>query len=161
MFRDGPERLLVFRVGDERFALSLAAVDEVVDAPAVRALPDSGRTVLGIATIRDALVTVYDPRPVLNVTGAVNDAALVFVRGGARVALAVGGVYDTVTVDPAEVRATPSSDVSDKILVGVVRRGRELIALIESDALLDAAAGVGPWTKAQAGASTHAPGDRR
>ena len=142
MFRDGPERLLVFRVGAERFALRLAAVDEVVDAPQVRPLPDAAQRVRGVAMIRGALVTIYDPRPLLNVTGAVDDAALLFERGGVRVGLAVGGVYDTVSVDPSEVRQAPGADVSEKLLIGVVRRDRELIAILDAAALLDAALGV-------------------
>ena len=142
MFRDGPERLLVFRVGAERFAVTLSAVDEVVDAPEVRPLPDAAERMMGIAAIRGALVTIYDPRPLLNVTGAVDDAALLFVRGAGRIGLAVGGVYDTVLVDPTEVRPAPGAEVSDKLLIGVVRRNRELIAILDAGALLDAAAGV-------------------
>lgn len=144
MFRDGPERLLVFRVGAERFAVRLSAVDEVVDAPVVRPLPDAGERVMGIATIRGALVTIYDPRPLLNVSGAVDDAALLFLRSGTRVGLAVGGVHDTVIVEQAEVRPAPAGEVSDKLLVGVARRDRDLIAILDADVLVDRAmAGVG------------------
>jgi purine-binding chemotaxis protein CheW len=141
MFRDGSERLLVFRVGAERFALSLSAVDEVVDAPEVRPLPDAAARVMGIATIRGALVTIYDPRPLLNVVGAVNDAALLFARGGARIGLAVGGVHDTVLVDRTDVRPVPGAEVSNKLLIGVVRKERELIAILDAGSLLDAAVG--------------------
>jgi chemotaxis signal transduction protein len=141
MFGDGAERLLVFRVGTERFALTLSAVDEVVDAPLVRPLPDAAARVMGIATIRGALVTIYDPRPLLNVTGAVDDAALLFQRGGTRIGLAVGGVYDTVLIDQSEVRPAPGADISDKLLIGVVRRDRELIAILDADRLLAAAVG--------------------
>jgi purine-binding chemotaxis protein CheW len=141
MFRDGSERLLVFRVGAERFALALSAVDEVVDAPDVRPLPDAVERVMGIATIRGALVTIYDPRPLLNVTGAVNDAALLFARGGARIGLAVGGVHDTVLVDRGDVRPVPGAEVSNKLLIGVVRRERDLIAILDAGRLLDAAVG--------------------
>jgi purine-binding chemotaxis protein CheW len=142
MFRDGPERLLVFRVGAERFAVQLSAVDEVVDAPQVRPLPDTAQRVMGVATIRGALVTIYDPRPLLYVTGAVDDAALLFTRGSTRVGLAVGGVYDTVLVEATEIRSAPSADVSEKLLLGVVRRDRDLIAILDAGVLLDAAVGV-------------------
>jgi chemotaxis signal transduction protein len=141
MFRDGTERLLVFRVGAERFALTLSAVDEVVDAPAIRPLPDAAHRVLGIATIRGVLVPIYDPRPLLNVAGAVNDAALLFARGSQRIGVAVGGVHDTIVVEPTEVRPAPGAEVSDKLLLGVVRRGRDLIAILDAGALVAAAAG--------------------
>jgi purine-binding chemotaxis protein CheW len=142
VFSDGSERLLVFGVGAERFAVALSAVDEVIDAPELIRLPDSARTVLGMTSVRGALVTIYDPRPLLNVTGGVDDAALLFTRAGKRVGLAVHALHDTIVVEPTEIRSAPGggADGSDKSLIGVVRRGADLIAVLDADALLDAAA---------------------
>ena len=145
MFDDGPEQLLVFGVGAERFGVSLAAVDEVIDAPPMREMPDSPRSVLGIATVRGTLVTIYDPRPLLSIDGLVNEAALLFQRGGTRVGLAVQHLYDTIVVEPSEVRPVPGagSGGTDKALVGLVRRGSNLIAVLDAESLLDAAASGG------------------
>ena len=142
MFSDGAERLLVFGVGAERFAVALSAVDEVIDAPELIRLPDSPRTVLGMASVRGALVTIYDPRPLLNVSGGVDDAALLFTRDGKRVGLAVHALHDTIVVEPTEIRSAPGGgwDGSDKSLIGVLRRGDDLIAVLDTGALLDAAA---------------------
>jgi len=139
MFRDGAETLLVFGLGGERFAIALSAVDEVIDAPLVRAIPDSALSVLGVAAIRGTLVTMYDPRPILNVEGPVDDAALLFVRGDRRVGLVVAALHDTIVVEASEVRSVPGAGGSDRVLAGVVRRGSELIAILDADALLDAA----------------------
>src|ERR1700754_2940145 len=143
MFSDGPERLLVFGVGGERFAVALSAVEEVIDAPSVHRLPDSSRAVLGITTVRGTLVMIYDPRPLLNVGGAVDDAALLFLRDGTRVGLAVHALYDTILAEEGEMRAAPVSDGSDKSLLGVIRRDTDLIAVLDASALLDAAAAMG------------------
>lgn len=140
MFSDGAQRLLVFGVGAERFAVPLAAVDEVIDAPTLRRMPDASRAVLGVTTVRGALVTVYDPRPVLNVDGIVNDAALLFQRNGGRVALAVETLYETIVIESHDVRPAPTSAGSDRSLLGLVRRGTDLIAVLDAGALLDAVA---------------------
>jgi purine-binding chemotaxis protein CheW len=141
MFRDGVERLLVFRVGAERFGLDLRSVDEVIDAPAVQSIPDASRTVLGVATIRGELITLYDPRPLLRVEGRLDGAALLFMRDDRRVGLAIDDVYDAVAIDEAELLKAPGggADASDGILVGLVRRGGELIGILDANALLDAA----------------------
>jgi chemotaxis signal transduction protein len=139
MFRDGIARLLVFRVGPERFAVALERVDEVIDAPPVQRIPDAAPSVLGVASIRGALVTVYDPRPMLNVTGSVDGAALLFVRDDRRVALAIDDVFDAITVDEGDVRPAPGAGAADGILIGVLRRGGDLIAVLDATALLDAA----------------------
>jgi purine-binding chemotaxis protein CheW len=137
MFRDGVERLLVFRVGPERFAVTLGAVDEVIDFPPVQPLPDASATLRGLATLRGELVSIYDPRPLLNVGGDAHGAVLLFERGGRRVGLAIDDVFDAIVVEEAELRTAPGRDASDGILVGVVRRGNDLVAVLDADALID------------------------
>jgi purine-binding chemotaxis protein CheW len=137
MFRDGPERLLVFRVGPERFALALGAVDEVIDAPSVQPLPDSAATVRGVAALRGELVSIFDPRPLLNVGGDAHGAVLLFERDGRRIGLAIDDVYDAITVEEADLRSVPGSEAADGVLVGVVRRGSDLVAVLDAKALLD------------------------
>lgn len=137
MFRDGPERLLVFRVGPERFALALKAVDEVIDTPSVQPLPDSGATVRGVAALRGELVSIFDPRPLLNVGGDAHVAVLLFERDGRRIGLAIDDVYDAITVEQADLRSVPGSEAADGVLVGVVRRGTDLVAVLDATALLD------------------------
>jgi chemotaxis signal transduction protein len=137
MFRDGPERLLVFRVGPERFALALTAVDEVIDAPSVQPLPDSAATMRGVAALRGELVSIFDPRPLLNVGGDAHGAVLLFERDGRRIGLAIDDVYDAITVEEADLRSVPGSEAADGVLVGVVRRGSDLVAVLDAKALLD------------------------
>lgn len=149
MFRDGSARLLVFRIGGERFAIELVLIDEVIDTPSVQPIPDAPETVRGVATVRGVLITIYDPSPVLQVEGRVDGTALLFARGGRRVALLVDDVYDATTIAEDEVLRAPGGTASaaDGILVGLVRRDGELIALLDADALLDAvAAGDGERT---------------
>lgn len=139
MFRDGAERLLVFRLGAERFGIALPQVDEVIDAPAANAIPDAHAGVVGVATVRGELVRMYDPSPVLRVGGSSGRAAaLLFRRGSRRIGLVVDDVQDALMVDESEVREVRGSDESDGVLVGVVRRGRDLIAVLDVGALLEA-----------------------
>lgn len=147
MFRDGPERLLVFRVGAERFAVALSAVREVVDAPAINRLPDAAPSLLGVAMVRDELMPLYDARVILDVEqpGVAPGAALLFSADGRRVGLAIDDVFDPVMVEAQELRPMPGGG-TDAIVRGLVRRGGDLIAVLDDATLLDtmlAAAGVG------------------
>ena len=150
MFRDGTARVLVFRVGRERFAVSLLAVDEVIEAPEMQRMPDAPPQVRGVATVRGQLLSIYDPLALLGapLSGdreARPGATLVFTRGeGHRVGLAVDDVYDAVTIAESEMLGVPGSDGSDGALLGLVRRGSQLIGMVDVDALLDSAAAVSP-----------------
>jgi purine-binding chemotaxis protein CheW len=138
MSSDDVARLLVFRVGNERFAVPLSDVDEVVDAQPIQRVPDSGDSVLGVATVRGVLLTVYDPRPVLSVEGKVDAALLLFDRGGKRVALAIDDVFDPISVTERDLLPTPSGIESEGIVVAVVRRESTLTAVLDTDALFRA-----------------------
>jgi purine-binding chemotaxis protein CheW len=142
MFRDGVERLLVFRVGNERFGVPMSDVDEVIDAQPIQRVPDAAATVLGVVSVRGTLLTVYDPRPLLMVQGSVDAAMLLFVRGGRRVALAIDDVYDPLVVGEGDVRPLPSGADSDRVVIGVVRQGSVLTAVLDTDALFNAAMAV-------------------
>jgi purine-binding chemotaxis protein CheW len=145
MFRDGAARLLVFRVGAERFGVELQAVDEVIDAPVVQSIPDAPATVLGVATIRGELITVYDPRPLLRVRGRLEEegdgAALLFTRDDRRVGLAIDDVYDAIRIEHGDLLKAPGGGAaaSDGLLVGLIRRAGNLIGILDANALLDAA----------------------
>ena len=151
MFRDGPERLLVFRVGAERFGVVLSAVREVVDSPMVNRVPDAAPSLLGVAMVRGELVSLYDARVILDL-GQAGDAsgggaALLFWADDRRIALAIDDVFDPVLVDEHEVRPMPGAGAADAIIRGLVRRGGDLIAVLDAGALVDtmlvAASGTG------------------
>src|SRR5689334_6132411 len=139
MFRDGPERLLVFRVGAERFGVVLSAVREVVDAPEVNRVPDAAPSLLGVALVRGELIPLYDARVILGVEQATvaPGAALLFSTDARRVALAIDDVFDPVSVEEEELHPMPGAGASEVIVRGLVRRGRELIAVLDHEALLD------------------------
>lgn len=157
MFRDGAERFLVFGVGAERFAVALSAVEEVIDLPPVQPIPDAPKRVLGLTAIRGSLVTLYDPRPLLNVEGTERDAALLFVRRDEaldedrRIGLVIDALFDPIVVNGDDVQSAPGADSSDSMLLGVVRIDSELIAILDANVLLDRLTADGSEAKVQSG----------
>src|SRR5215216_5445837 len=139
MFRDGVARLLVFRVGYEHFAIPLSAVAEVADAQAIQRLPDAPPSVLGVASVRGMLVTVYDPRVLLAIEGKADGMILLFDRGDRREGLAIDDVFDSITIESGELLPAPGSAASDRVLAGMIRRDSQLITVLDRDALLEAA----------------------
>lgn len=131
-------RMLVFRLGAERFALPLADVDEVVEMPAIQPLPDAPENVLGIAALRGELVSIYDPRPLLRAGDGHHGATLLFSNGKRRVGIAIDDVFDPILIEADAVRSAPGMDASDGLLLGVVRNGSDLIGVLDVDALLRA-----------------------
>lgn len=134
--REGQSETLVFRVGPERFALDLSAVEEAIELPSVHHLPEMPEHMLGVFELRGRLVPIYSPERVLRVKLAREAAAvLVFRSGEKRLGLAVDDVDDVLTVDGAAVRRVPVPDNEDNVLLGVIRRGSDLLSLVDAEPL--------------------------
>lgn len=139
--REGRAELLLFRVGGERFAVELAAVDEALDLAGIAVHPVPGRHAgaLGVVALRGALVPLYAAAAGLGVASGGRETALVFRRGGARVALLVDDAEDVLSADLALLRPPPhGAGERDGLLLGVLQHGSDLVGVLDAEALLAA-----------------------
>jgi purine-binding chemotaxis protein CheW len=137
--RAGVADLLMFRIGEELFATDLASVEEAVTLPEIHHLPEMPAAMLGAFNLRGRLTPVYSPSQVVGVPlrGAAQ-AALLVRSGTRRLGLAVDDVEDVFQVDLATVREAPGTDDADGILLGVAHHGKELVAIVDAEALVAA-----------------------
>ncbi len=142
----GPERAaepvegvehLVFRVARELFAVPLDGVEEALDIDRIQPIPQMSPTMLGVLTLRGAAVPVYAAAAPLGLAAESNRAALIFLRGQGAVALAVDDVDDVLVIAAEDVRRAPV-DFGDSVLLGVIRRGADLIGVLDPEALIGA-----------------------
>ena len=134
--REGQSDTLVFRVGTERFAIDLAAVEEAIELPSVHHLPEMPDHLLGVFELRGRLVPIYSPEHVLRVALTHEAAAVLVLRSREkRLGLAVDDVDDVLTIDGAAVRRAPIPDNEDNVMLGVIRRGADLLALVDAESL--------------------------
>ena len=136
--RTGTVELLVFGIGGEWFGIDLAAVDEAMDLPAVRHVPEMPPAMLGVITVRDTLTSVYSPASALGLSARSGGSALVFKRGRGRLAIAVDEVDDVHTLPLSQLREPPAADAGDGLLLGVLRYRDSLLALVDAEALIAA-----------------------
>lgn len=136
--RTGTVDLLVFAVGREWFGLELAAVEEAIDLPAVRHVPEMPPAMLGVVTVRGMLTSLFSPASALGVSLNDGASALVFRRARGRLAIAVDDVDDVHSLDLAQLRETPVTDGGDGIVLGVLRYRDALLALVDAEALIAA-----------------------
>jgi purine-binding chemotaxis protein CheW len=99
--------LLVFRLGEERFALPCDRVSEIVPAATIQALPDAPALVEGILNLRGAIVAVLDVRRRFGLAPCPlhhEQHFIIATIGGGRVALRVDRAEDVVTVPASAIR---------------------------------------------------------
>jgi purine-binding chemotaxis protein CheW len=130
--------VLVFRIGSERFAVDLIAVDEVIDLPVIYHVPEMPPAMVGVVTVRGSLTPVYSPHASLGIPLAQSEAVLIFRRMGTRVGVLIDDVEDAITVDLRELRKAPATDGDDSLVLGVIRHEGALLAVVDADALIAA-----------------------
>jgi purine-binding chemotaxis protein CheW len=135
--RVGVEELITFHVGGERFATSLGAVDEAVEHPDVYRVPEMPASMLGVFSHRGRLVPVFSPLRALGVElGLAEPTVLLFRSGSRRLGVAVDDVDDVIPLDLRTVRPAPGIEDPDGVLLGVVRQGAVLLAIVDPEAIV-------------------------
>lgn len=118
---------LSFGLGDERFALPLAAVREILKVAPITPVPRAKPYVLGILSVRGRITTIMDLRSRLRMpsTGASKASRILLVDGGAEIiGLLVDEVYTVTRLreDEMEMAANVAGDLSEYVF-GIGRPG--------------------------------------
>lgn len=130
--------VLVFRIGPERFAVDLLAIEEVVDLPVIHYVPEMPAAMVGVVTVRGALTPVFTAHAALGLPLGKSAALLIFRRAVGRVSVLIDDVEDATTIDLRELRKAPGSHLDDNVVLGVIRRDGNMFAVVDADALIAA-----------------------
>ena len=136
--RVGNADLLVFLVGSERFGVELRAVDEVVEKPELRSIPEAPRGLLGVFPLREQLLPLYAPAHVLGPHAQDGHLALVMRSASRRVGLAVDDVEDVLSLSLTTLRDPPPGVNDDEVVAGLLWHGDLLITVLDARALVTA-----------------------
>lgn len=126
---------LSFGLGEERFALPLGAVREILKVSPITPVPRARPYILGILSVRGRITTIMDLRRRLRMpsTGASKASRILLVDGGEEIiGLLVDEVYTVTRLGEEEIEmaATVAGDLSEYVF-GIGRPGG--IALEESE----------------------------
>jgi purine-binding chemotaxis protein CheW len=134
------ERFVILLLGDERYGLPIAAVDEVVRAPdQLTRLPKAPAYVRGVMNLRGKTLPVIDQRLRFSAPGepAANGRVVVVTVDGLQAGFAVDGASEILEVSADELLPAPElSDDQARLFDRAVERGGEVILLVDPKTLL-------------------------
>lgn len=137
--RTGQADLFVFRVGDERFAFDVRAVDEVLENPTLYRVPETAAGVAGVCSHGGGPLPVVRADAVLGVSASNAETVLVMRRGDERVGILVDDVDDVETIELASLR-NPPYDEEDDFLIAVHWHRATLTSILDARAVVGASA---------------------
>jgi len=138
------EQFVVFELGEERYGLPIASVDEVVRRPAqLTRVPGAPAFVEGIMNLRGKMIPVIDQRTRFGSAGQRHDAARIIVMtvDGLQTGIAVDRVDEILSIASSDLQQTPALDCGDAVVdrVAMSDATGRMVLLIEPRALLDRA----------------------
>jgi chemotaxis signal transduction protein len=136
--RTGTAELFVFRLGDERFAFDLRAIEEVLEDAEVTPLPDAPRAVAGVCRHDGAMLVVVRADALLGVDSLRASTVLVMRRGDDRLGVLVEDVEDVEQVDLTALRNPPHA--TDDLLLAVLWADGQLTSVLDARAMVSAGA---------------------
>lgn len=136
--------LLMFRLDEQAFAISVAAVHEILDAQASTPVPNADAFAPGVINVRGVVVPLVEIRHRLAMGHAPDPehARVIVVEIGIdgaaqKLAFAVDTVEDVIEADLAAVEKVPELGAvwPQAYLRGAVRRAGELVILLRTETL--------------------------
>jgi chemotaxis signal transduction protein len=130
--------LLMFRIGAERFAVELTAVEEIIDRPAIFFVPEMPPAMAGVMKVRGAITPVYSASIVLETPLAHPNAVLIFQDGVARMGVLIDDVVDAISLDMKQMQDTPAPRSNTNVVLGVALHDHAFVTVLDVAALMAA-----------------------
>lgn len=138
------EMLLLFRLSDEIFAISVMRVSEIIDPIARTEVPNADPFAPAIINVRGAIVPLLDVRHRLRIPQAKNlgDTRIVVIdmildKEPIKIAILADAVTEVIAANLETLERLPELGARwpRKYVKGVVRHGENLVILLETEAL--------------------------
>ena len=139
-------QLVVFKLGDEEYALPITCVQEIIRFTEPRSVASKDRFIRGVINLRGNIVPIYDLKERLGLpVSETENAKIVIIEQAAGVAGAiVDEVTEVLTTEVGEFEDVPAAD--HEAISGIVKLDDRLLVLLDPENIVptvDVAASLG------------------
>ena len=135
------KRFLEFSLANEKYAIPLLAVKEVIAVPDVTPIPFSPTHFLGIMNLRGQVISVVDLRTKLGikVQNSTETAVIICDLGVVNLGVVVNSVDSVLTLSESEINSKPEiqNSKSSQYIIGVTEKNKKLILILDIAKALD------------------------
>lgn len=128
------DRFMIFRLGNDAFAISLINVKEVIGVSNITPVPNSPPYFKGVLNLRDHVISVLDLGRKLKAseTTSVERAIIILDLGSHNIGVLVDGVESVIEISQEMIQPSPNvGDRQSNYVSGVIRENERLILLLD------------------------------
>lgn len=141
------QRIIVFKFGNEEYAIEIDLIKEVVLTPKIAKMPNTPDFVKGVANIRGNVTVILDVEEKfhLNSLGSAQNKkfgayTIVIENQSYKLGILVDNVPDTLTIQTENIEQHNStlqfSNIDEHIIKGVVKHDSRMIILIDIEGIM-------------------------
>jgi purine-binding chemotaxis protein CheW len=128
--------LLTFILGDERYAIEIGDIAEIVSAQSATQIPNADSSILGVISVRGSIVTLVDVRSRLKqpARGLSKDSRIIIVRrAGGLIGFEVDRVLRPAKIERSTIEPQPvvHPDEESECILGVIRGPDSLTIVLD------------------------------
>jgi purine-binding chemotaxis protein CheW len=144
--KSGVFQIIVFKQGDEEYALQIDQIKEVVITPTITRMPQTPAFIKGVANIRGNIIAIMDLEEMFNLrrtntTEEGKNFTLVVESEDIKMGLLVREVPNTLSVNVADfdetVNVIQDASVDSNYIKGIIKSNGKLIILIDVFKVID------------------------
>ncbi len=131
-----------FNLGQDRYAIPLDIVREVLSIPETTNIPNAPDYFVGMMNLRGLVITVLDPRVKLKITpleDSSENAVIVVQIGQLTVGVIVDTINEVINILPREIGSVPpmNQQIKTEYVSGVISKGEDIALLLDIGRALD------------------------
>jgi purine-binding chemotaxis protein CheW len=134
-------QFVTFRIGEEIFAVDMAPVQEIIRVPDVVRVPLAPSSLMGLANLRGKVLPIVSLRHLFMMEEATYDESTraIVINTSQALGFVVDKVSSVIEVDCDEIEdaSTVSSSIKNDILKGAIKRDKQIIMILDFDALTE------------------------
>lgn len=133
------DRMVVFHLADQRYAVPISAVQEIQQIVAFAEVPSGFDAVIGMINLRGRVIPAFDMRLLIGLPVQeyhVDTPMIICKVGDQLVAVVVDEVEDVVVLPEDCLSAPPRMHALSGRMIGVCRMGMDLIYLLDMEKLM-------------------------
>lgn len=130
-------QFVVFKLGDEQFALNTEKVREINDMMSVTSVPNAPDYIIGLINLRGSIKSLIDLSLLINFSSGKEKNSIIILKvEEEEVGIAVDDVIEVVDVTESDIQSL-SSHTEEKYIKGIINIDNRLVTIIEVDDLLN------------------------
>lgn len=133
--QDETHQLVVFKLGDEHYALGIEQVHEIIRFTQPRSIAAEHASILGVISLRGKIVPVHNIATRLGVDSQPGDQAKIVIvaAGGETAGLVVDDVEEVLTITEDQHQTAPGAD--NVLIDSIVKLDNRLIVQLRLEAI--------------------------